>query len=314
MTLSELRYIVALARERHFGRAAEACFVSQPTLSVAVRKLEDELGVTLFERGANEVTVTAMGERIITQAMRTLDEAGAIKQIARQGQDPLVGALRLGAIYTIAPYLLPQLIPLLRKRAPQMPLLIDENYTAVLSQRLQQGDLDVIIIALPFNELGIVTQPLYDESFVVALPKGHPLSKKTALQPADLASEEVLLLGSGHCFRDQVLRACPACNRSTDTLQKTLEGSSLETIRLMVASGAGITVLPSTSVGGKHHDKMLAIRPLIKPAASRRVALAWRKSYPRPEAVAVLRQVILDFESAGITHLTQHNDSQKLSL
>ena len=143
MTLSELRYIVALARTRHFGRAAEACFVSQPTLSVAVRKLEDELGVTLFERGSNEVTVTASGERIIAQAVRVLNEAGTIKQIAKQGQDPLVGSLRLGAIYTIAPYLLPQLIPLLRKRAPHMPLLIDENYTAVLSQRLQRGDLDV---------------------------------------------------------------------------------------------------------------------------------------------------------------------------
>lgn len=309
MTLSELRYIVAVARERHFGRAAEACFVSQPTLSVAVRKLEDELGVTLFERGSNEVTVTATGERIIAQAMRVLDEAGAIKQLAKHGQDPLVGPLRLGAIYTIAPYLLPQLIPLLRKRAPHMPLLIDENYTAVLSQRLQQGDLDVIIIALPFEEPGIVTQPLYDESFVVALPKGHPLSKKTALQPADIANETVLLLGAGHCFRDQVLRACPACNRSADTLQKTLEGSSLETIRLMVASGAGITVLPSTSVGAKHHDKMLAIRPLIKPTPSRRVALAWRKSYTRLEAVEVLRQAILEFDSAGITHLTKHRNS-----
>ena len=309
MTLVELRYIVAVARERHFGRAAEACFVSQPTLSVAVRKLEDELGVTLFERGANEVTVTAMGERIIAQARRTLDEAGAIKEMARQGQDPLVGALRLGAIYTVAPYLLPQLIPLLRKRAPHMPLLIDENYTAMLSLRLQQGELDMIIIALPFDEPGIVTQPLYDESFVVALPKGHPLSRKTALQPADIASEAVLLLGAGHCFRDQVLRACPACNRSTDSLQKTLEGSSLETIRLMVASGAGITVLPSTSVGARHHDKMLTIRPLIKPAARRRVALAWRKSYTRPEAVAVLRRVILDFESTGITHLAHCDDS-----
>ena len=309
MTLSELRYIVAVARERHFGRAAEACFVSQPTLSVAVRKLEDELGVTLFERGSNEVTVTASGERIIAQAMRVLDEAGAIKQIAAQGRDPLVGALRLGAIYTIAPYLLPQLIPLLRKRAPLMPLLIDENYTAVLSQRLQQGDLDVIIIALPFDEPGIVTHPLYDESFVVALPKGHPLSKKTALQPADIANETVLLLGAGHCFRDQVLRACPACNRSSNDLQKTLEGSSLETIRLMVASGAGITVLPSTSVGGKHHDKMLTIRPLINPTPSRRVGLAWRKSYTRPEAVAVLREVILDFDGAGITHLADCADS-----
>lgn len=303
MTLSELRYIVAVARERHFGRAAQTCFVSQPTLSVAVRKLESELGVALFERGVNEITITATGERIIAQAVRVLDEAAAIKHIAKQEQDPLTGPLRLGAIYTVAPYLLPQLIPLLHKRAPHMPLLIDENYTAVLSKRLQQGDLDAIIIALPFEEPGIIAQPLYDESFVVALPKGHPLSKKTVLNPADIANETVLLLGAGHCFRDQVLRACPACHRSSDGLQKTLEGSSLETIRLMVASGAGITVLPSTSVGGSRHDKMLSIRPLVKPAPSRRVALAWRKSYARPEAVEALRQTIRDFESVGITHI-----------
>ena len=162
MTLTELRYIVAVARERHFGHAAETCFVSQPTLSVAVRKLEDELGVTLFERGPGEVTMTAAGRRVVEQAQRVLEEASLIKQIAAQGQDDLTGLLRLGAIYTIGPYLLPHLIPLLHGRAPRMPLQIEENYTAVLSERLKQGELDVIILSLPFREPGILTEPIYE--------------------------------------------------------------------------------------------------------------------------------------------------------
>lgn len=303
MTLTELRYIVAVARERHFGRAAEACFVSQPTLSVAVRKLEDELGVVLFERGPSEVTVTPAGERVIAQAMRVLDEARTLKELARHGEDPLSVPMRLGAIYTIAPYLLPHLIPVLHKRAPHMPLLIEENYTGTLTGRLQQGELDVIVISLPFEVPGIITQPLYDEDFVVVLPAGHPLAKKTAVNPADIADETVLLLGAGHCFRDQVLSACPACHRGSaapGSLQKTLEGSSLETIRLMVASGAGITVLPGTSVSARH-NKLLAVRPFVKPVPTRRVALAWRRSFTRPEAIQAIRQAILSSDLSG-TH------------
>lgn len=302
MTLTELRYIVAVARERHFGRAAEACFVSQPTLSVAVRKLEDELGVVLFERGPNEITVTPTGERIIAQAIRVLDEARTLKELAKQGEDPLSVPIRLGAIYTIAPYLLPHLIPELHKRASHMPLLIEENYTGALAGRLQQGELDVIILSLPFEAPGIVTQPLYDEDFVVVLPAGHPLAKKTAVKPSDIADETVLLLGAGHCFRDQVLSACPACHRGSampGSLQKTLEGSSLETIRLMVASRAGITVLPGTSVSTRH-NKLLAVRPFVNPVPTRRVALAWRKSFTRPEAIQAIRQAILSSDVPGI--------------
>lgn len=313
MTLTELRYIVAVARERHFGRAAQACFVSQPTLSVAVRKLEDELGVALFERGANEVTVTAVGERLVVQAMRVLDEAAAIKQLAKQGRDPLSGPLRLGAIYTIAPYLLPRLIPLLHKRAPHMPLLIEENYTALLVKRLQQGELDVILISLPFEEPGITTRPVYDEEFVVALPAGHPLGRKKSIHPDDFSEEAMLLLGAGHCFRDQILNVCPACGRGSATpgsLQKTLEGSSLETIRLMVASGAGITVLPGSSIG--KHEKLLTIRPFAKPAPRRRVALAWRSSHTRPEAIEAVRQAIIACEMPGVSHL--NDDRKKLSI
>lgn len=297
VTLTELRYIVALSRERHFGRAAEACFVSQPTLSVGIKKLEDELGVTLFERSAGEVTLTPVGESIVAQAARVLEEAAAIKTLAQQGRDQLSGPLRLGAIYTIGPYLLPHLIPALHQTAPQMPLLIEENFTARLSESLKQGELDAIIIALPFEEAGVITEALYDEPFQVALPAGHPWSKRKTIAADELAQETLLLLGSGHCFRDQVMQACPALHRFSalaGSLQKTLEGSSLETIRHMVASGAGITVLPCTAVGAAQQEsKLLAFRPFAKPVPGRRVALAWRKSFPRPQALEALRQAVL---------------------
>ena len=192
MTLNELRYVVAVARERHFGRAADACFVSQPTLSVAVRKLEDELGVSLFERGPGEVTVTAVGQRIVEQAQRVLEEAEGVRRLARQGKNPLVGPLRLGAIYTVGPYLLPHLVPLVAERAPDMPLMIEENFTAVLAERLKRGDLDLIVISLPFEAPGIVTRPLYDERFVVLLPTSHPWQARPSIAIADLAGENVL--------------------------------------------------------------------------------------------------------------------------
>ncbi len=296
MTLTELRYIVAVAQERHFGRAAEACFVSQPTLSVAVRKLEKELEVDLFERGPTELLVTPTGRRVVEQAQRVLEEASAIKQIAAQGQDNLAGVLRLGVIYTIGPYLLPHLIPRLRRRAPKMPLQIQENYTAVLSERLKQGELDVLILSLPYGEAGVLTEPVYREPFVVVMPVGHHLERETTVSSEQLAQEDLLLLGAGHCFRDQVLRVCPECNRAsvaTDNMQKTLEGSSLETIRLMVATGMGVTVLPQTSVNGySYPEDLLCSRPFAEPTPQRVVALAWRKSFPRSDAIATLGAAI----------------------
>jgi len=296
MTLNELRYIVAVARERHFGRAAEACHISQPTLSVAVRKLEDELGVALFERAPGEITVTPVGRRIVEQAQRVLEEAAVIKRLASQGQDDLVGMLRLGVIYTIGPYLLPHLIPRLHRRAPNMPLQIEENYTAALSERLKAGDLDVLILSLPFDEPGILTQSVYEEPFVVLMPIGHPLEQAEVIDSPTLAEQDLLLLGPGHCFRDQVLRFCPECHRlsvASDNLQKTLEGSSLETIRLMVATGIGVTVLPYTSVSGyAHASDLLSVRPFADPAPTRIVALAWRKSFPRQRVIALLDEAI----------------------
>ena len=296
MTLNELRYIVAVARERHFGRAAESCHISQPTLSVAVRKLEDELGIALFERSPGEVTVTPVGRRIVEQAQRVLEEAALVKQLASQGQDELAGMLRLGIIYTIGPYLLPHLIPRLHRRAPNMPLQIEENYTAVLSDRLKDGDLDVLILSLPFDEPGILTRAVYQEPFVVLMPIGHPLEQETVIDAPTLARQELLLLGPGHCFRDQVLRFCPECNQisvASDNMQRTLEGSSLETIRLMVATGIGVTVLPYTSVSGyAHASDLLSIRPFAAPAPIRTVALAWRKSFPRQRVIEVLVEAI----------------------
>ncbi len=296
MTLTELRYIVALARTRHFGRAAEACFVSQPTLSVAVRKLESELGVALFERRRQEAVPTPAGARIVEQAQRVLEEAERIRLFADESRDPLVGPLRLGAIYTIGPYVLPQLIPALHERAPQMPLVIEEGYTAQLSERLRLGELDAILIALPFEAPGLVTLPLYHEPFMVVMPADHPWRAREAIDPAELASEPLLMLGQGHCFRDQVLDACPACAARLEQgpLGQTVAGTSLETLRHMVASGLGITVLPCSAVGAERYaQRLLVTRRFREPAPGRRVALAWRKSFPRPGAIDVLREALM---------------------
>jgi LysR family hydrogen peroxide-inducible transcriptional activator len=295
MTLTELRYIVAVARERHFGHAAETCFVSQPTLSVAVKKLEDELGVTLFERGPGEVSVTPAGTQIVEQAQRVLEEAARIREIAAAGKDPLAGPLRLGAIYTIGPYLLPKLIPILRKTAPAMQLLIQENFTHRLGEELRSGEVDVILVALPFEQPGVVTRAVYDEPFLVAVPKGHPWEGRKRITSEELTSESLLLLGEGHCFRDQVLEICHTVRaRERSPLAKTVEGGSLETIRQMVAGGVGVTVLPATSTatGGGPAD-LIRILPFARPAPTRRVVLAWRRSFPRPEAIEVLRKSIL---------------------
>lgn len=298
MTLTELRYIVAVAREHHFGRAAKSCNVSQPTLSVAIKKLEDELRVSIFERGVNEVTLSPIGERIVQQAQQTLEAAESIRQMALHGKDQLAGPLRIGAIHTIGPYLYPELIPLLRKAAPEMPLVVEENYTAVLTEKLKQGELDVIIIALPYKEQGIVTKPLYEEPFVVLLPAAHPLTSRKTINSKLLEEENVLLLGQGHCFRDHVLEACPACIPKPGLegdMSRTVEGSSLETIRHMVVSGLGVTVLPCTAAGAhSYSQRLLSIRRFGNPVPSRTVALAWRVSFPRHKVIDVINTAVRD--------------------
>lgn len=303
MTLTELRYVVAVARERHFGRAARACFVSQPTLSVGVKKLEEELGVVLFERQSGEVVLTPTGLLIVEQARRVLEEAERIKPLAQQGVDPLKGELRVGAIYTVGPYLFPHLVPKLRMIAPQMPLVIEENFTANLRERVKRSELDVIIVALPFTESGVVTWPVYEEPFRVVLPADHRWAQRKSLRSSELTDENLLLLGKGHCFRDQVFEACPECvpGNTGEALQNTIEGSSLETIRQMVASGLGITVLPATSLYGRSAELLVEV-PFAGQAPTRTIALAWRRSYPRVAAVEALHQAILECELGDVLY------------
>ena len=297
MTLTELRYIVTLAQEQHFGRAAERCYVSQPTLSIAVKKLEDELGVALFERTKSRVQPTPLGEQIVAQANLVLEQSAAIRDLADAGKDQLSSPLSVGAIFTIGPYLLPQFIPHLQNIASKMPLYVEEGYTHSLRKKLRNGELDVIIVALPFVEPDVVTQPLFDEPFVVLMPKSHPLAEKTEIDPADLNDEKMLLLGEGHCFRDQVLTTCSGLQHHNDehtgNVRTAAEGSSLETLRHMVASGLGITILPvSAAENSIYSSEVLVTRPFIKPAPSRTVALAWRASFPRHKAIDALRTAI----------------------
>ena len=319
MTLTELKYIVAVARERHFGKAAEACFVSQPTLSVAVKKLEEELDVKLFERSANEVAVTPLGEAIVRQAQSVLEQAANIKDIAKRGKDPLAGALALGVIYTIAPYLLPDLVRQVIEHSPQMPLMLQENFTVKLLEMLRTGEIDCAILAEPFPDTGLATAPLYDEPFYAAVPTSHALAKCDSVSAEQLKNETMLLLGNGHCFRDHVLEVCPEFARfssGAEGIRKSFEGSSLETIKHMVAAGMGITLVPRLSVPRealdtrrrRQEDVYVKYLPVTddKGAAppTRRVVLAWRRSFTRYEAIAALRNAIYACELPGVTRLS----------
>lgn len=299
MTLSELRFVVAVAKERNFRRAAEKCFVSQPALSLAIKKLEDELGILLFERSRTDVSPTPIGEQVIAQAIRALEEVAQIKEIAKLGNNQLSGAFKLGLIYSIGPYLLPELIPILRQTAPDMPLDIEENLTVQLETQLKNGVIDAAILALPFDVPGIKTLPLYDEKYVVMVPIDHPWAKRKLIHAADLAEQNVLLLNSGHCYSHQVLQACPDLSRKGQVLQ----GNSLETIRNMVASNLGITVLPSSAATERYVNPLVKVIPFAEPVPVRRIALAWRKSYAREMAVGCLAEAIKQIKSDSLLML-----------
>ena len=321
MTLTELKYIVAVAREKHFGRAADACYVSQPTLSVAVKSLEEELDVKLFERSAGEVSVTPLGEEIVRQAQSVLEQAAAIKEIAKRGKDPLAGALTLGVIYTIGPYLLPDLVRHAIRNTPQMPLMLQENFTVKLLEMLRTGEIDCAILAEPFPDTGLAMAPLYDEPFLAAVPSNHALAAQPSVSAAELKSENMLLLGAGHCFRDHVLEVCPEFARfasNAEGIRKTFEGSSLETIKHMVAAGMGVTLVPRLAVPSealsrqarrrKSDEPHIRYLPILESDGSapptRRVVLAWRRSFTRYEAIAALRNAIYACELPGVTRLS----------
>ena len=364
MTLTELKYIVAVARERHFGRAAEACFVAQPTLSVAVKKLEEELDVKLFERSASEVTLTPLGEEVVRQAQVVLEQSNLIRDIAKRGKDPLAGPLRLGIIYTIGPYLLPDLVRQNMQLTPQMPLMLQENFTSKLLEMLRSGEIDCAILAEPFPDSGLAQAALYDEPFWAAVPSGHPLAARSSVSAEELRKENMLLLGTGHCFRDHVLEVCPEFARFSshaDGIQKSFEGSSLETIKHMVAAGMGATLVPALSVPPELQQPQ-AVRPAAagrsrrnaaaaqqadhaavpagaaakastpqtgsnaRPGArlsppshapfvryipfqpddvpTRRVVLAWRRSFTRYEAIAALRNAVYACALPGVQRLS----------
>jgi len=319
MTLTELKYIVAVAREKHFGKAAEACFVSQPTLSVAIKKLEEELELKIFERNASEITVTPLGEEIVRQAQTVLEQAAAIKEIAKRGKDPLAGPLKLGVIYTIGPYLLPELVRQVIERTPQMPLMLQENFTSRLLEQLRLGEIDCAILAEPFPDTNLALAPLYDEPFMVAVPAGHPLVQQAPLTAEQLKRETMLLLGTGHCFRDHVLEVCPEFARfsnDAEGIRKSFEGSSLETIKHMVAAGMGVTLVPRLSVprsalgplsdSGQDYGDSAFVRYLAFAGdpPTRRVVLAWRRSFTRYEAIAALRNAIYACALPGVKRLS----------
>ena len=289
MTLTELRYIVALAQEGNFSRAAESCSVSQPTLSVAIARLEDELGVQLFERGKGFVSPSTVGARVVEQAQVALREAEKVRQVAMRGRDQLDGPLRLGVIHTIGPYLLPQLIHSLKVVAPNMPLAIEENMTANLADMLHDNEVDVVIVALPFEVPGIVTRAIYDESFKVVVPRGHRWEGRESIAPEDVAGDEVLLLKAGNCFRDQVLGACPQVSSPETDVRL---GHSIGTIRCMVASGLGVSVLPDSALQHPYSNDMISAIPFAQPAPSRRIALGWRAGFVRTKAIDALLDAV----------------------
>jgi LysR family transcriptional regulator, hydrogen peroxide-inducible genes activator len=294
MTLNELKFVVAVAQERSFRRAAEKCFVTQPALSLGIKKLEEELDVIIFERSRSEVTPTEIGAQLIEQANIVLEQSNRLKEMAKLGNNPLEGMFKLGMIHSVGPYLLPEIIPILRKSVPNMPLEIEENLTANLEVQLKNGVIDAAVIALPFNVPGIQVQSLYDEDFSVVVPSNHHWANRKLIKAEELSDEKVLLLSSGHCFSNQVTQACPELSRKGEVLQ----GNSLETIRNMVASNLGITVLPTSATVARYANPLLKVIPFEKPVPTRRIAIAWRKSYVRTQAIEKLVEAIVKVNQA----------------
>ncbi len=286
MNLRDLRYLVALADERHFGKAAERCFVSQPTLSAQVRKLEEYLGVPLVERQPKRVALTPTGEKIVHRARLLLQEADAIVELAKTDRDPLAGPLKLALIPTVGPYLLPHVASRLRKDLPRLKLMLYEYQTEQLLEKLRGGDIDMGILALPVDLDGLESAELYDEPFTLAVPAAHPLADQERVKVEDLRGETLLLLEDGHCLRDQALEVC---SRVRVNEAQDYRATSLETLRQMVAAGHGITLLPElaaeTPVGAA---RGLRVKPFARPAPARTIGAVWRRSTTRAPAIEAI--------------------------
>ncbi|MHB0973529.1 MAG: LysR substrate-binding domain-containing protein [Thiobacillus sp.] len=281
MTLQELKYLVALADHGHFGRAAEACFITQSTLSTQIKKLEDFLGVTLFDRSLKRVTPTPIGREILQAARNIVEESDRIRELARHAQDPMTRTLHLGVIPTLGPYYLPHALTLVHKKHPGLRLLLREEMTPQILEHLIDGKLDAGLLALPVNDDTLRVEPLFHEPFFAALPAGHALAKQSVLKVSDIMKEKLLLLDEGHCLRDQALDVCGTGSRGREEVRAT----SLETLRQMVAMGLGLTLLPALAVdaGARQTRKAVEIRPFKSPPPGRTIGLVWRKRAPFPE-------------------------------
>lgn len=294
MNLRDLKYFVALAETRHFGQAAARTFVSQPTLSGQIRKLEQELGVVLFERTTKSVALTPLGEALLPHARRALEEADALAQHARAHRDPLVGPLRVGAIPTLAPYLVPLILAPLRQRYPGLKLVLSEEITAVLLERLGRHELDAVLIATRVDSADLETRALFDEPFWVALPRRHPLVQKDPITRRDLESLDMLLLSDGHCLAQQAMDICRLADRKDSGEQADLRAASLETVLQLVGARMGATLVPALALRGAWMtDAGVIARPLQVPDAFRRISIVWRKNFPRRAALEALCDVIL---------------------
>jgi LysR family transcriptional regulator, hydrogen peroxide-inducible genes activator len=293
MTLKELRYLVALADQGRFGRAAEACHVGQPTLSTQLKKLEEYLGVTLFERNKHYLLPTPIGEEIVERARKALEVVDQIRELARQGSDPMSGSLRLGVIPTLGPYLMPDLLPIIRESCPRLHLSLREDLTTNLLEHLRQGRLDAVFLALPIQGQDVEVMPLFHEPFTVALPSGHPLTRRKFIIEQDLNGQSVLLLEEGHCMRDHALAICGSVMSAR---YEEFKATSLEMLRQMVAAGLGCTLLPALAVRpgvGSTPNGLVHIRPFRQPAPTRTMGIAWRHRYPLYKTVKVLGEIIL---------------------
>jgi len=294
MTLNELKYVLTVAQTQHFSRAASICSISQPSLSIAIKKLESELGITIFQRGKGRVLITPEGMEVIQQAQKIMDEAHKLENLNREPNNPLDGELKVGAIFTIGPYLYPSLIPEIRKQHPNMPLRIDEDYTENLRKKLLQAELDVAVLAQPFSDPALKTMEVYTEDFITVFYDSHPFSKRAEVAIEDISPGELLMLGKGNCFRDQVIAACPQCLSPQAGQEGWVVGSSLETIRHMVAMELGITVMPITALAKQTDYPGLDSRPFSSPVPKRRIVLAWRSSFSRERAIMALARCLQD--------------------
>ena len=293
--LKDLRYLVSVADCRHFGRAAERCFVSQPTLSAQLKKLEDYLGVQLIERQPNNVSLTEAGGQIVARARRILEASEEVVTLARSHRDPLAGRLRVALLPTIGPYLLPRIAQPLRKLLPRLELQLYEYQTGPMLEKLNGGDLDVGILALPVDLEGLEARELFVEPFIVAMPDQHKLAKRDTVRADDLKGETLLLLEDGHCLRDQALEVC---SRVGVQEKQDFRATSLETLRQMVATGAGLTLLPELASRGAYGSaKGVTIRPFAKPAPVRHVGAIWRKTSARRPVIETVCKLISDHTS-----------------